>query len=141
MVLFMFLEPKDHFYAKNCTCRWVAAVLPSHAKVRSSICVRLLRTAAPLYKRCLAGHLQFCKKKYPAYCRAYGYLHISLFKIRDFHDYFMSALSLRFSKDIVDVALHGILGYRKLSCYLRIAESSVQKEQHFPFSSGELIPV
>ena len=74
-------------------------VRPPHAKVRSSICVILLRTAALLWY-----------KKYPA-SRAYGYLHISLFKIRDFHDYFMSALSLRFSEDIVDVAFHGILGY------------------------------
>ena len=124
----------------------------AHAGGAPLYCRLMQKSAAPyasgfcgLLPLCTKDALQdtcnFAKKKYPAYCRAYGYLHISLFKIRDFHDYFMSALSLRFSKDIVDVTFHGILGYRKLSCYLRIAESSVQKEQHFPFSSGELIPV
>lgn len=136
------LEPKDHFMlckelhmpvVRRCTA--VSCKSPQlHMRPAFADCCPFVqkmpcRTPAILQKKC------------PAYCRAYGYLHISLFKIRDFHDYFMSALSLRFSKDIVDVTFHGILGYRKLSCYLRIAESSVQKEQHFPFSSGELIPV
>ena len=138
MVLFMFLEPKDHFYTKNCTCmaRPAASCKSPQLHMRPAFA-----DCCPFVQKMPCRTPAILQKKYPAYCRAYGYLHISLFKIRDFHDYFMSALSLRFSKDIVDVTFHGILGYRKLSCYLRIAEASVQKEQHFPFSSGELIPV
>ncbi len=141
-MLMRILEPKDHFMlckelhmpvGRRCTA--VSCKSPQlHMRPAFADC-------CPFVQKMPCRTPAILQKKYPAYCRAYGYLHISLFKIRDFHDYFMSALSLRFSKDIVDVTFHGILGYRKLSCYLRIAESSVQKEQHFPFSSGELIPV
>lgn len=141
-MLMRILEPKDHFMlckelhmpvVRRCTA--VSCKSPQlHMRPAFADC-------CPFVQKMPCRAPAILQKKYPAYCRAYGYLHIGLFKIRDFHDYFMSALSLRFSKDIVDVTFHGILGYRKLSCYLRIAESSVQKEQHFPFSSGELIPV
>lgn len=140
-MLLRILEPKDHFYAKSCTCT---------ARRTQSGC--LIQKSAVPYTPGFCGLLHLCikdashgtcafAKKHPAYCRAYGYLYVGLFKIGDFHDYFMPALSLCFSEYIVDMALHSVFGYRKLTRYLRIAEPSVQKQQYFPFSSGELIPL